>query len=133
MSSKETSLGIWDDFDEILSAGDTESIGFYFDDGNTPRTNITRMVFNMEQNITRQDEEWGEVYQNDTEGLRRWKLRLKIFYLAMHRALQILKSEETFEWEDVANCLSLMNAFRVASEQALAIISERTEKSQNTI
>jgi hypothetical protein len=129
MSDKAPSLGMWDDFDEILKAGDIDAIGFDFGDGNTPRANVAKMAINMEQLITRQDEEWSEVYQHNTEKLRHWKLRHGIFYLALHRVRHILTSEETPDWEEAARCLGFMNAFRVASEQALAIVNERAEQS----
>ena len=130
--NKQTRLKIWE-FDEILKAGEIDAIGFDFSNHPDGRSMVTRAIESMANLLESQDTQWQGLFWNNQENMSLWRNRLYVIALAMQVVtVAVADRKHELDWGNIARNLGLINAFRTAAEQAIAIY-EGEQKEVDTI
>lgn len=120
--NEENRLKMWDSFDEILKAGEIDAIGFDFSIHPDGRSMVTQAIESMANLLENQDTQWEGLFRNNQENMSLWRNRLYVIVLAMQTAaVAVADRKHELDWGNIARNLGLINAFRTAAEQAIAV------------
>jgi CRISPR/Cas system CSM-associated protein Csm2 small subunit len=126
--SKQKPLEVWDNFDNILQAGQIDAIGLHFEDQSEGLNIVAQVLEAMVSILGQFDKQWTELFREDAEQMNLWKYRLRVFYLATQNVRVAMMKAGEPDWDNIALDLGFMNAFRTAAELALGLYqSERKQ------
>ncbi len=130
--SKQRPLEVWDNFDNILQAGQVDAIGFNFGDQPDGLNTVTQVLEAMVSILQQFDKQWIELFREDAEHMNLWKFRLRVVFLATQNVKVAMTKTGEPDWDNIALDLGFVNAFRTAAEQALGLYQAERKQPDTT-